>query len=136
LVTECPYIILPLASGWAAVMDGFPVAARRAPEIGFDAAYVSSWLQQCDQSHDHYCQPTRFEGGASSGLQLRLVDVTMQCLISSTSFSAFRYAALSYVWGQVDQPVLKKELVAAWKTPRAFSSIRLPKTIKDAMAAC
>ncbi|KAK0652803.1 heterokaryon incompatibility protein-domain-containing protein [Cercophora newfieldiana] len=133
---QCSHFLLPLASGWSAVVDGFPVTARRVPDNGFDSAYVSSWLSHCDALHGWYCASARPAGSHATNLRLRVIDVGSLCLISSTLSQPLKYAALSYVWGRIDQLTLRQDRIKAWETPGALSSLRMPKTIKDAITVC
>ncbi|KAG6355329.1 hypothetical protein INS49_003290 [Diaporthe citri] len=126
------YILLPLASGWMPPELRFPVLSRLVRDSGFDAEEVKKWLVQCDISHGLHCCITPDQRLAHIGM--RLIDIEQNCLVRVTEHCA--YTALTYVWGPVDQPVLKEGLIAEWETPGHFDRMHLPKTISDAIKVC
>lgn len=126
------YILLPLASGWMPQELRFPVLSRRVRDSGFDAEEVKKWLAQCDKSHGLHCCITPDPRLARIGM--RLIDTEQNCLVRVTAHCS--YTALTYVWGPVDQPVLKNSLIMEWETPGHFLKMHLPKTISDAIIVC
>lgn len=50
--------------------------------------------------------------------------------------AACKYAALSYVWGKVSQPLLQTDNVKLLAVKESLSSLPVPQTIKDAMLVC
>ncbi|KAK3373184.1 heterokaryon incompatibility protein-domain-containing protein [Lasiosphaeria ovina] len=119
-------------SGWVAPERRFPVLARRVNGTEFDGEHAKSWLHQCDTVHGHHC--ARTSSHARSEFQLRLIDVDQDCLVLAPENCT--YTALSYVWGDVQQPLLKTTCLDTWQVPGAFTDIRLPLTIRDAMHVC
>lgn len=126
------YILLPLASGWMPPELRFPVLSRRVRDSGFDAEEAKKWLTQCDRSHGLHCCITPDQRLARIGM--RLIDTQQNCLVRVRAHCA--YTALTYVWGPVDQPVLKEDFIMEWETPGHFDKMSLPKTISDSIKVC
>lgn len=110
----------------------FPVLSRRVRDSGFDAGEAKKWMVQCDRSHGLHCCITPDQRLARIGM--RLIDTERNCLVRVNAHCA--YTALTYVWGPVDQPVLKQGLIMEWETPGHFDNVHLPKTISDAIKVC
>ncbi|KAF1841238.1 HET-domain-containing protein, partial [Cucurbitaria berberidis CBS 394.84] len=70
----------------------------------------------------------------NSLLEFRVIDVQDQCVVQAPD--ACRYTALSYVWGQVQQPLLKNDNLELLKTKRSLNALSIPQTIKDAIHIC
>ncbi|KAK3368296.1 heterokaryon incompatibility protein-domain-containing protein [Podospora didyma] len=130
---SAPYMLLPVASGWVPSENIFPAMARQAGGTMFDWDYAKSWLEQCDNTHGYRCESLVREGGFV-GIRFRVIDVDRECLILAPDNCS--YTALSYVWGNVQQPLLKTTCLDGWHIPGAFRHIPLPRTIQDAMEVC
>lgn len=101
---------------------------RAIPKHSIDRALVWSWLTYCESNHG----PCNL-APPNNGLQLLLIDVERNCLVSTSNA---RYFALSYVWGGAAQVQLKEadleglqregSLRGIWKT--------MPPVVKSAMA--
>lgn len=101
------------------------------------AANISTWLTHCGTDHQHKsCQPPLFRWSALPGVHFRLVDVKRRCIVQAPLTPAF--AALSYVWGGIKQPMLTSatEIVLTREGGLDQTSVRLPDTINDAVALC
>jgi hypothetical protein len=79
-------------------------------------------LANCTERHQQICtQPVQ-----SSLERIWLIDVRCRSLVSYRESCSKRYAALSYMWGGVSQPRIRK----AQRLPKV-----LPLTVEDAMTA-
>ena len=102
----------------------------------FDVDELKHWLKECKQ---HKCFP-------SDSLHqplpddFRLIDVEACCIVSRSSLppeAHIEYCALSYVWGEGQQPTqLDSFNKARAEEPGFLNEHNLPKTILDAMALC
>jgi hypothetical protein len=111
---------------------------KRSPVTNFGEKATFRLLQWFDA-----CQQTRKRTPHSSfwpdlheGLQLssRIIDLRGRRIIPAPPDC--RYVALSYVWGKKNFFQLRRENVKAMLEPHSIDNLRLPKTIKDAMALC
>ncbi|CAO2654583.1 Nn.00g113160.m01.CDS01 [Neocucurbitaria sp. VM-36] len=118
---HCPYSLVPLCNG---------SVARLIEDPAFNSNLVQSWLEDCDSSH--HCVNMRQAG--DSRFELRVIDVQDLCVVKAPE--ACRYTALSYVWGNVQQPLLKTDNMELFSIPESLRSIPIPQTIKDAMHVC
>ena len=102
----------------------------------FDAKMARVWLEECNSSHDCIRAPSsdRSWNGSGTGLGFRVIDVKKNCVVEAPQ--QCQYVALSYVWGNVQQPLLTRETVAFYATHGSLSTLNLPQTIKDAMRIC
>ncbi|KAE9366357.1 HET-domain-containing protein [Stipitochalara longipes BDJ] len=102
----------------------------------FDVNELGQWLEECE---GHNCFPP------DSAIQslpedFRLIDVKACCIILRSNLSArahIQYCALSYVWGEGEQPTkLDSSNKDQAEEPGFLNDLDLPKTILDAMALC
>lgn len=90
---------------------------------------IKSWLARCKSSHDRCADDL---GAYPRGLTL--IDVHRMCLVDvPADGSRPRYLALSYVWGTISQPVLKRAVSKKWHTEGGLRAVDIPETIRDAM---
>lgn len=84
------------------------------------------WLETCESEHS--ITPRDATAGS-----LTLIDVQERCTVHATI--PCRYAALSYVWGQVKQMQYMKDTRDILEKPGSLQSdeVELPQTIKDAI---
>ena len=93
-----------------------------------DLRTLHAWLKACDTEHTGYCKIPPWS--AASGPQW-LIDVDNSCLVPA--HAGCSYAALSYVWGQVETLRTTKYNLSFLQEPmslRAHDSY-LPRVIKD-----
>lgn len=101
-------------------------------QVSFDR--IRSWLQVCDEEC-HLPKP-----GASCIDRLRalngwFINVDKRCISKLPDIK--EYAALSYVWGGVEQPVLDSKNIEKLQQPGALDkTFACSQTIKDAMHIC
>ncbi|KAH0534035.1 hypothetical protein FGG08_007360 [Glutinoglossum americanum] len=121
-----------------------------------DLGAAWNWLNNCLKHHGQCAtneereQLNQPKSQSRSDFVLRLVDVTTDEIIAVVGAGAtnMRYVALSYVWGGIEQPQLKKRDIIGElddNANRAESSVivccrdllrdknRLPRTIRDAL---
>ncbi|KAK4164791.1 heterokaryon incompatibility protein-domain-containing protein [Cladorrhinum sp. PSN259] len=92
---------------------------------------IRSWLDDCGENHGTKC--THLQAsilGKQAAMGLLLIDVHDHCLVRATS--AWRYFALSYVWGDTQMPKTMRSNLAARMRPGALPPT-LPATIQDAI---
>lgn len=84
------------------------------------------WLETCERKHS--ITPRDATAGS-----LALIDVQERCIVHAAT--PCRYAALSYVWGQVKQTQYMKDTRDTLEEPGSLQSdeVELPQTIKDAI---
>lgn len=101
---------------------------RVVPQSTIDETVVKRWLSYCAENH-RMCIPEP----PKSKLRLLLIDVRRKCLIST---AAAPYFALSYVWGNVDQFLLKEADLPGLKKENALLDHwdRMAPVLKDAIA--
>ncbi|EHK17235.1 uncharacterized protein TRIVIDRAFT_66183 [Trichoderma virens Gv29-8] len=93
---------------------------------------IRSWIDRCLKYHKGKCQSS--SGGVDiSSLSLRVIDVEARCVIKASPNC--RYVALSYVWGNAKQVLLKVTNEKAFSRPGGLPN-GIPATIEDAMALC
>ena len=101
-----------------------------------DVEELIQWLEECEE---HKCFPS------DSSIQplpddFRLIDVKAGCIIMRSTLppeAHIKYCALSYVWGEGEQPTqLDTFNEAEADRPGFLNEENLPKTILDAMALC
>jgi hypothetical protein len=93
-------------------------------------ALLRGWLDACERNHGSCRQPKHEE---TRTLPLLLIDSKERRLVNASS--AFRYLALSYVWGGTSQFKTTKEALATLKTKGSLKQIEdeIPQVIKDAI---
>lgn len=98
-----------------------------------DTTKLRRWLNDCDYNHGRICNGVLSDLRFSQDIDLILVDVRDRCLFRATS--AEKYFALSYVWGEVQTPSLRRSTLEARLQPQSLSEkvLDLPTTVVDAM---
>lgn len=97
-----------------------------APKVPLEK--VASWIQMCDTSHIHAdnCLSVKYLP------HFRLIDIKRRCVIEADL--SYRYAALSYIWGESGQFCLTKENVRGLVETGSLSrGTQLRPVVKDAM---
>ncbi|KUJ13802.1 uncharacterized protein LY89DRAFT_557406, partial [Mollisia scopiformis] len=105
----------------------------RVPQRFVDFNLLSFWLNRCLGLHLESCASdwTLNQDGS-----LRVIDVRANSVVKATQNCQF--LALSYVWGDVQQPLLLKSNCDVLLEPGALDRIEpeTPRTIRDAMELC
>lgn len=103
---------------------------RKVDPLHANIDLIRSWLSLC-RGHRH-----QESGKALWRPIFRLIDVQESCIRQGVLDP--EYAALSYVWGNVDQLKLTKSTYSDLERVGALSrhDIKLPKTIRDAIYLC
>lgn len=102
-----------------------------------DFTTIRVWGRQCIDSLDHLtCRASPFYWSDLPGVQFRVIDVRRRCITTPPMGSAF--VALTYVWGNVKQPMLTSTTKSILMHDGGIDIIwsRLPTTIRDAIIAC
>lgn len=98
----------------------------------FPVGTIKSWLQTCERGHI-FCQ---HDPDKETTISLYLIDVVDEC-ITFMPPPQLRYAALSYVWGNVSSTKLTSGNIEALQKPRSLSHrshvATIPLTIRNAM---
>lgn len=97
-----------------------------------DFNLVAAWIDECCDNHSE-CGSTLSQQalGITLPAESLLIDVHEQCLV--TARADHRYAALSYVWGDAKQFLLKQQNEKVLRTPGSLSGLPIPLTVRDAM---
>ncbi|KAG7293564.1 hypothetical protein NEMBOFW57_003617 [Staphylotrichum longicolle] len=93
---------------------------------------IRSWLDRCLEEHEGECQSSSGRP-TNRSLSLRVIDVEARCVVKAPH--GCRYLALSYVWGNARQVLLKRTNRKAFSRPGGLPD-GIPQTIEDAMALC
>lgn len=129
---KCPYVILPLATGYNVLGGGFTHLARAAISQYFDVNLARDWLRICDSKHGIDCSMrARIH---PSDTPFRVIDIEAQCIVTASPTT--RYAALSYVWGEVKPPILRTENEYLLRMRGSLKAVSIPQTIQDTMTVC
>jgi hypothetical protein len=107
--------------------------ARIQESVEFDIEELKHWLEECQ---DHHCFPAD-EKLHSLPDNFRLIDVNACCIVRPQE--SVEYCALSYVWGDKEQPFkLESWNEKQAEVPGFLASLKvpIPKTIRDAIALC
>jgi hypothetical protein len=96
----------------------------------FEADLVRGWLGHCNSHHDCWTENLPLSGQFT----LRVIDVEELCITEAPS--PCHYAALSYVWGKIRQPVLDSKNSSFLSAKGSLSKLNLPQTVKDAIYIC
>lgn len=112
--------------------SGF-LRARKLAHSGINTQRLQGWISSCQDVHGTTHEKSYFQDSIYPfKLQgFRVIDVRRRCL--AVLSGGEEYVALSYVWGTRNNIVTKKENVEIFSTEDAFSSVELPKTIRDAI---
>lgn len=100
---------------------------------------IQDWLSSC-LAHSHKSDWLRPNGLDESDhtrpKHIHLIDCTSLCVVKKEFRSDLNYAALSYVWGRVEQFMLCRSNYNELKGENSLGRRRLPDTIRDAMDLC
>lgn len=102
--------------------------ARHVTE-NLDYEVIKLWLHRCANKHKLCSQRNK----ESSSPGLILIDAERMCLIPVAPSTPLRYIALSYVWGDIEQPTLTKAVLEMWLSDGQLRDLKLPQTILDAI---
>lgn len=100
---------------------------------------ISKWMHSCETVHGSKCAPLPLQVGHGFDLKVfRLIDVSNNCVIEiANSDKQYRYFALSYIWGCVEQVRLLTTNRHILMRPGGLQHPKLanvlPRTIRDAM---
>lgn len=94
-----------------------------------DVEVIRLWLSRCENRHSLCSQ--RISDSYPPGLIL--IDAVRMCLVRVASHNPVRYIALSYVWGYIAQPTLKKAVLETWMSDGQLRDVEIPQTIGDAI---
>ncbi|GAW11494.1 hypothetical protein ANO14919_008400 [Xylariales sp. No.14919] len=99
-----------------------------------DWNHASSWVKKCHADHQDTCPAPSLSSPVSG---FRVIDVQRECVTSAPP-TPCKYAALSYVWGQVSSETLQAttENISNLEEEGILSRRALPATIRDAIIAC
>lgn len=99
--------------------------------IDFDL--IAAWIAECHDCHTE-CGNSLSLQALSIALPVEslLIDVHEECLITARADD--QYAALSYVWGDSEQFLLKHADLKSLRAPGSLSGLPIPLTVRDAMA--
>ena len=96
-----------------------------------DPALIRRWISRCQRSHE-FCTETQ-QRVTHRSLRTMMIDVNGSCLVEAST--RVRYAALSYVWGQVQSLQTTKANVGTLMTPGSLRRDdvcnQLPRVIQD-----
>jgi hypothetical protein len=100
---------------------------------GISIERIRAWMDQCQSTHGNKCQHVETSQFQGIREDILVLDVDEQRLVQLPSDA--RYIALSYVWGNVEQPKTFKSTVELYKAHKGLVSVyqQLPRTILDAM---
>lgn len=99
-----------------------------------DPIVIQNWISDCDKRH--YQKHPSAEWTRLEGLELRLVDVNSYSIVDYQRGCG--YAALSYVWGGIDQLSLTTQTISALQQPGGLLNCvpSCSRTIKHAISVC
>jgi Heterokaryon incompatibility protein (HET) len=101
---------------------------------------IQNWLKSCLLEHNHSITPVNdsYEYGFKTPESFYLIDCIQECIVKVKAKLDIGFVALSYMWGSVKQPTLRKSNLEALQTKGFLNEnlIKLPHTIRDAMNFC
>lgn len=111
--------------------SAFPSGRTVESKVNIDL--LKKWYNTCLDEHGSTCdQPSWLVPGRVWPKSFRLIDVRQRCIAYAPS--PCTYFALSYVWGQEQNPLqITKQNLATLQVPTALDSQSLPQTIEDAL---
>ena len=120
-----------------AIFEQRPFLNGRLRGLECNTELLKSWLYLCDRHHSAtstQCSP----GVDLEGPDIRLIDTKDQCIVSKRLLNSSThqdYAALSYVWGDVEQLYLPPGggAYSGLTKKGSLLDLKLSKTIADAM---
>lgn len=95
-----------------------------------DGKLVRHWIRQCETNHVSCCSAP----GISYPSQINLIDVEEMRLYERPSDIQPKYLALSYIWGDVQQPLLTQARYEQWQAQGALRHVEIPQTVRDAIS--
>jgi hypothetical protein len=98
--------------------------------VSFDVNELQDWLKECEK---YGCLPPD-HSLKSLPVDFRLIDVDEYRIVQPKKH--VKYCALSYVWGDKEQPVLECSNKDKAEVRDFLKGLHLPKTILDAIALC
>lgn len=117
----------------ASTEENAGAAAAPAHTINYELAKL--WVRHCEENHGDKCSRRELNPMHVNEVEIILIDVRRKCLVTATT--AFRYFALSYVWGSVSQLQTQRSNFDSLTAHHALQRHKhaIPKVIKDAMQA-
>lgn len=94
-----------------------------------DGNLVRHWIKQCEANHGSCCSVT----GVLYPSQFILIDIEDMKLYERPSDTQPKYLALSYIWGDVQQPLLTQAHYQQWQVQGALRNVEIPQTARDAI---
>lgn len=113
-----------------------PMRARHLNKHGINEDLVREFLSACLTEHGVDCCSPKMSVGTLIP-DLLFIDVQQDCLvqISTDEMAAFKFVALSYVWGGVEQPETVQDNVSERMQPGSLfrnNKLQMPLTLADA----
>lgn len=145
---QYPHLLLECQVGIQAMAGSLPSSPTnegdsllRGRRVGqyVDMHLLKHWIATCDSHHSSLCGSLSTKTSVEwQDIGLRMIDVVKRCVV--TKFVNDKYAALSYVWGDlaVPQLTLQRNTHRRLFTENGLADYRedIPHTIKDAMNLC
>ncbi|KAI0394962.1 HET-domain-containing protein [Xylariaceae sp. FL0594] len=129
----CPYPLPTVADYTTAdpPSSAFPSGRQIGSNVNVDL--LKNWYNTCLDDHGSPCdQPAWLVPVRAWPKGLRLIDVRQRCIVDAPTPCV--YFALSYVWGQEQDPLQStRQNLASLREPGALESWLLPRTIEDAL---
>lgn len=94
-----------------------------------DVEVIKLWLSRCERKHS-ICSQLDLESYPPG---LILIDAEKMCLAPVAPDNPVRYIALSYVWGNIAQPILTKAVLEEWSSHGQLRDVDIPQTVRDAI---
>ena len=103
-----------------------------------DLSLGATWLHNCEVHHGANCSEQSWSSVVQAPPSLNVIDVRDNYIVAASTVHDFRFAALSYVWGNPDFETLKLTSLNRWQLTQK-NGLRefwhaIPTTIKDAIA--
>ncbi|CAH0045148.1 unnamed protein product [Clonostachys solani] len=96
----------------------------------FNVELMKSWITKCRYNHGEACQK---QPSSKQTTNLLLVDTERYCITPIPDGPPPLYYALSYVWGNVAQPILLAKNLKAWQANGVLLGTGIPQKIRDAI---
>lgn len=106
---------------------------KSAPAGTVDFSVFTEAIANCERNHSQFCRSSRPEYGSHETMELFVVDVRKWCLVKA--WANQKYAALSYVWGNVEMLQTKRSNVSELRKTGGLIRHRsdLPRVVRDAI---
>lgn len=101
-------------------------------EPKFDIELGKSWLKECNHRHTS-CRNGEMTSRTPKGIFLVDTDRWSLFQVSDPQTYQASYVAMSYVWGNSNQPQLSSTVLGEWLQPGNLKNVPVPETIKDAI---